>query len=70
MDITKPLGMLASFLAALAAVGAAFTFAAGPLTGQFAVAVVVVSLLLVVAVGAATRVGSRSSEWLESGGYW
>jgi amino acid transporter len=70
MELTRLVAVLATLVVVFAGTGATLTLVAGPLTGGFALAAVVVTVLVVAAVGAAARLGSRGPEWLDSGGYW
>ena len=70
MEFSRPIGALATLVVVFAGTGAALTLVAGPLTSGFALAAIVVTVLVVAAVGAATRLGSRGPEWLDNGGYW
>lgn len=70
MNLARPIGALATLLVVGTAFGAAVSLVTGPVVGDRALAVVVVVALVALSVVGATVLGSRSREWLESGGYW
>lgn len=70
MHLSKPVGWLATLLVVVASVGAAVALVTGSFLGEFALASVVVVLVVAAAVAVASVRGARSREWLSNGGYW
>ncbi|MFC6941888.1 hypothetical protein ACFQE8_18225 [Salinirubellus sp. GCM10025818] len=67
--ISTVAGWLAALLVVLTALGALVTLVVGPLLGEFAVASVVVLILVVAAVAAGAVRGARAGGWLSTP-YW
>jgi hypothetical protein len=67
--ISTVAGWLAALLVVLTALGALVTLVVGPLLGEFAVASVVVLILVVAAVAAGAVRGAREGGWLSTP-YW
>jgi len=70
MHLSKPVGWLATLLVVIAALGAAAALVTGSFLGEFAIASVLVILVVATAVAVAALQGARSREWLSNGGYW
>lgn len=70
MDLTRPLGALATLVAVVFVLGSLVSLVTGPVLGGRALASVVVVGLVAVAVVGATILGVRSRQWLANGGYW
>ncbi|MEF8840931.1 MAG: hypothetical protein V5A62_04805 [Haloarculaceae archaeon] len=70
MVVSTVAGWLATLLVVLAALGAVVTLVTGPLLGEFGLATVLVTVLVVAAVVVAALRGARSREWLSNAGYW
>ena len=70
MDLTRPIGAVATLVAVAFVVGSLVSLVTGPVVGDRALASIVVVGLVAVSVVGATVLGLRSREWLASGGYW
>jgi len=70
MHLSNLVGWLATLLVVVTTLGAAVALVTGSFLGEFALASVVVALVVATAVAVAAVRGARSREWLSNGGYW